>query len=211
MIAIVDYGVGNLGSALKGFQNAGFPAAVTHNPSEIERAEAVVLPGDGAFKDCYEGLEQRGLVGPIHAAIRSGKPFLGICVGMQLLFEGSDEGEPSPGLAVFRGRCIRFPDGRSTGLKVPHMGWNELRVADEGTCAMLSGLGPHPYVYFIHSYYPVPADRSVILATANHGVDFAAVVGKDNVFGMQFHPEKSQTVGLKMVKAFGELTTACPQ
>jgi len=205
MIAIVDYGMGNLRSAQKGLEVAGHDAVITDNPDDIERADGVVLPGVGAFKDCFEGLQSRGLVEPVKRAAGSGKPFLGICVGMQLLFEESDEGGVSPGLGIFPGRVVRFPDAHLTGLKVPHMGWNRLARVVGRDCPILDATSASPSVYFVHSYYPRPADESLVLATANYGFDFPAIVGRDNVYACQFHPEKSQQEGLNLLRAFGGL------
>jgi glutamine amidotransferase len=210
MIAIVDYGMGNLRSAQKGLEKAGHNAIITDDPGDIARADGVVLPGVGAFKDCFDGLTARGLAGPVTEAARSGKPFLGICVGMQLLFEESEEGGISPGLGIFPGRVVRFPDAHQTGLKVPHMGWNQLKRAPGRDCPLLDATSAEPYVYFVHSYYPKPADESLVLATANYGHDFAAVVGRGNVYACQFHPEKSQHEGINLLRAFGTLCGGAP-
>lgn len=205
MIAIVDYGMGNLRSAQKGLEKAGSDAIITDDAAVIDRADSVVLPGVGAFKDCYDGLKQRGLVKPVIEAARSGKPFLGICVGLQLLFESSEEGEGSEGLGIFRGRVIRFDEASKTGLKVPHMGWNELKPVPGRPCALLDGLRKNPYTYFVHSYYAAPEDQGVVLATCDYGVTFPAMVGRDNVFAVQFHPEKSQSDGIEILRAFSGL------
>ncbi len=205
MIAIVDYGMGNLRSAQKGFEKAGHEAMVTSDAVAIREARAVVLPGVGAFRDCYEGLAGLRLVDPVLEAAHSGRPFLGICVGMQLMFEASEEGEGVQGLGIFKGRVVRFPDGRKTGLKVPHMGWNFLCAEDGRRRPLTACLSEQPAVYFVHSYYPAPDDPDTVLATAEHGVRFAAMCGKDNVYAVQFHPEKSQREGLAILKAFGEL------
>ena len=204
MIAIVDYGMGNLRSAQKGLEKAGHPAVITDDPALVAKADAVVLPGVGAFKDCFDGLKARGFVEPLRAAAASGKPFLGICVGLQLLFEESEEGEGSEGLGIFKGRVVRFPEGRDTGLKIPHMGWNQLTPKSDYADALLHEAGERPFVYFVHSYFAVPEDDSIVLATSEHGVEFAAMVGKDNVFAVQFHPEKSQKNGIAILKAFGD-------
>jgi imidazole glycerol-phosphate synthase subunit HisH len=204
MIAIVDYGMGNLRSAQKGFEKAGHEAIVTDDPADIERAAAVVLPGVGAYADCYAGLEERGLIDPVKAAAASGKPFLGICVGMQLLFEGSEEGDCPKGLGILPGRVVRFPHDPTGVHKVPHMGWNQVTPAPGASTPILEGLEA-PYVYFVHSYFPRPADPGVVLATAEHGVRFAAVVGRGNVVATQFHPEKSQDAGIAILRAFGNL------
>lgn len=206
MIAIVDYGMGNLRSAQKGFEKAGFEAVVTDDPAVIERADRVVLPGVGAYRDCYEELVSRGLVEPVKRAARSGRPFLGICVGLQLLFESSEEGDCKEGLGIFPGRVVRFPDASQTGLKVPHMGWNQLRPVADRSCKLLDGLSKNPYTYFVHSYYAVPENPEIVLATCEYGVEFPAMVGRDNVYAVQFHPEKSQSDGLEILRAFGRLT-----
>ncbi len=204
MIAIVDYGMGNLRSAQKGLEKAGFEAVVTEDPGDLAAAAGVVLPGVGAFKDCYEGLRSRGFADAVREIARSGKPLLGICVGMQLLFDYGEEGDGSVGLGILPGKVARFPDAATTGLKVPHMGWNRLEPAHGRPCPILRRLGPDPYVYFVHSYYPDPECPGDIYATAEHGVRFAAVVGRGNVFGVQFHPEKSQAVGIGILQSFGE-------
>lgn len=205
MICIVDYGMGNLRSAQKGLEKAGHEAVVSDAPRDIDRAAAVVLPGVGAFKDCYDGLAARGLVEPVKAAAASGKPFLGICVGLQLLFEYSEEGAGSEGLGVFGGRVVRFPDAAETGLKVPHMGWNRLMPAAGQPGPLLAETTGNPYTYFVHSYYAVPEDPEIVLATCDYGVEFPAMVGRDNVYAVQFHPEKSQTEGIAILRAFGNL------
>lgn len=204
MIVIVDYGMGNLRSAQKGFEKAGLQAVITDDADRIAEAPAVVLPGVGAFKDCYEGLKSRGLVEPIKAAANSGRPFLGICVGLQLLFDESEEGGISPGLGILPGRVVRFPDARQTGLKVPHMGWNSITPV-AGRCDLFAGMHPEPFVYFVHSYYAQPADDRLVLARCQYGVEFPAMVGRDNIFAVQFHPEKSQVQGIRLLHAFGEL------
>lgn len=204
MIAIVDYGMGNLRSAQKGLEKVGYDAVVTSDPATIRAAKGVVLPGVGAFKDCYDGLVECGLKEAVLEVIASGTPLLGICVGMQLLFDYGEEGAGSPGLGILAGRVTRFPDASDTGLKVPHMGWNEIRSTSSNSGGLLRHCSKTPYVYFVHSYYAVPEDDSVILATAEYGYTFPAMVGKDNVFGVQFHPEKSQREGLGILKAFGD-------
>lgn len=203
MIAIADYGMGNLRSVQKGFEKAGHTAVITDDGKVIDKADAVVLPGVGAFKDCFEGLRSRGLVDPVKAAANSGRPFLGICVGLQLLFDESEEGGVSSGLGILPGRVVRFPEGKSTGMKVPHMGWN--KIAPVNGCPLLKGLDPEPCVYFVHSYYARPVDRRHILATCEYSVEFPAMVGHDNIFAVQFHPEKSQVQGIKLLRAFGAL------
>ncbi len=197
--------MGNLRSAQKGLEKAGHQAMISEDPADIARADAVVLPGVGAFKDCYDGLASRGLVEPVKDAAASGKPFLGICVGLQLLFEESEEGAGSKGLGIFGGRVVRFPEAAQTGLKVPHMGWNRLLPAEGRACPLLAETCGSPYAYFVHSYYAVPEDPGVVLAHCDYGVRFAAMVGRDNVYAVQFHPEKSQTEGIAILRAFGNL------
>jgi glutamine amidotransferase len=204
VIVIVDYGMGNLRSAQKGLEKAGVDAVISEDPKDIDRAEAVVLPGVGAFGDCLEGLKSRGMVEPLRRAAADGRPFLGICVGLQLLFEGSEEGDVREGLGIFPGRVVRFP--RQEGLKVPHMGWNRLTAVRPSP--LLNGSEGKPYVYFVHSYYAQPADPDIVLATSEHGVEFPAVVGRGNVFAVQFHPEKSQADGIAILRRFGEFIRA---
>jgi len=194
-VAIVDFGIGNLGSVTKGFRRVGVEPLLTGELSELESADVIVLPGDGAFAACKAELETRGMLPVLQRAAAAGKPLLGICIGMQLLFEESEEHGHHRGLGLLPGRVRRFDDG----LPVPHMGWNELRPV--GPHALLEKVAPGDCVYFIHSYY-CDAAPEVVLATADYGRDFAAVVGRDNVLGVQFHPEKSQRVGLRMVEGF---------
>jgi glutamine amidotransferase len=197
-IAIVDYGMGNLRSVLKAFERLGRAAEVTRDPDRIVAAPGVVLPGVGAFGACMENLTALGLVEPVKRAIAAGRPFLGICLGMQLLFDESEEFGPVPGLGVLRGRVVRFPP--SPELKVPHMGWNSLRIARRAPA--LAGIADGDYVYFVHSYYPVPDDPAVVATTTGYGLEFASSVSRDNVFACQFHPEKSQRVGLRLLENF---------
>lgn len=203
MIAIVDYGLGNLHSAAKAFEHLGFKAVLTSDPADLAEADAVVLPGVGAYGDCYRGLEERGLVAPVREAAASGKPFLGICVGFQLMFEGSEEGPFDGGLGIFKGWVRRFQAEPGSGLKVPHMGWNQVYVPEGRACPLLPA-GESPYFYFVHSYYAAPEEPEVVLGACHYGHEFPAIVGRDNVFACQFHPEKSQAAGLALLKRFGE-------
>ena len=197
-VAIVDYGMGNLRSVQKALERLGHAAEVTRDPARIATAPGVVLPGVGAFAACMENLTALGLVEPVQRAIASGRPFLGICLGMQLLFEESEEFGPVRGLGVLPGRVVRFaPD---PALKVPHMGWNQLRVVRR--VPQLAGIEDGAYVYFVHSYYPVPADPALVATTTVYGPEFASSVVIDNVFASQFHPEKSQRVGLRILENF---------
>ncbi len=202
-IAIVDYGVGNLRSAQKAFERCGHGAEVTRDADRIASAPGVVLPGVGAFGTCMDNLRGFALVEPVLDVIRRGTPFLGICVGMQLLFEESSEFGPLPGLGVLPGKIVRFP--HDAERKVPHMGWNTLRVARRSP--HLDGIDDGAYAYFVHSYYPVPADPALVATATPYGEEFASAVGRDHVFGTQFHPEKSQKTGLRLIANFVRLVT----
>jgi glutamine amidotransferase len=195
MIAIADYGIGNLGSVTKAFRHAGAEVVLTGDPDVLRAADALVLPGDGAFGATMEEVTRRGLVPVFRATVAAGKPLLGICIGMQLLFEESEEHGRHEGLSFLPGRVRRFDDG----LPVPHMGWNRLHARRPHP--LLDGLADGSYVYFVHSYF-CEAPEEVVIATSDYGRDFPAVVGRDNVLGVQFHPEKSQAVGLRMVANF---------
>jgi glutamine amidotransferase len=197
-LAIVDYGVGNLRSAQKAFETLGQPAEITSDAERIAAAPAVVLPGQGAFGTCMENLAAAGLVESVRQAARSGRPFLGICVGMQILFEESEESPGVPGLGIFAGRVVRFP--RDSDRKVPHMGWNQLKIVRR--VPPLAQVDDGAYVYFVHSYHPVPADPGVVATTTEYGRDFVSSVGRDNVYAGVFHPEKSQRVGLALLAGF---------
>jgi glutamine amidotransferase len=201
MIAIADYGIGNLGSVTKGFRRAGADVALTGDPEALRRADALVLPGDGAFGATVAEVERRGLVPVLREAAAAGKPLLGICIGMQLLFEESEEHGRHRGLGLLPGRVRRFEGP----LPVPHMGWNRLRA--RRAHAVLDGVPDGAHVYFVHSYY-CDAPEEVVIATSDYGRDFAAIVGRGSVLGVQFHPEKSQEVGLRMVASFVRLAEA---
>jgi glutamine amidotransferase len=202
-VAIIDYGMGNLRSVQKGFERVGVAAVVTRDVERIARAAGVVLPGVGAFGACMENLRRFGLIDVVHRVIEEGKPFLGICLGMQLLFDESEEFGPVAGLGILRGRCVRFRSGNGSELRVPHMGWNQIRIRRE--VPHLSGIGDNTFVYFVHSYYVVPHDPAVIATTTEYGDEFVSAVAKDNIFACQFHPEKSQKVGLRILENFGNL------
>lgn len=206
-IAIIDYGMGNLRSVQKAFERLGHAAEVTGDAERITRAPGVVLPGVGAFAACMTNLGAAGLVEPVKQVIRAGRPFLGICLGMQLLFEESEEFGPVRGLGVLPGRVVRFmPD--DPALKVPHMGWNELHVARP--MPALAGIESGASVYFVHSYYPVPADPTLVATTTTYGPEFASSVARDNIFACQFHPEKSQRVGLRLLENFAAVVRGRP-
>jgi glutamine amidotransferase len=212
MIAIIDYGMGNLRSVHKAFEHLGFDAIVTRDKKKIASASKVVLPGVGAFKDCMKNLTELDLIEPIIKSIRSGKNFLGICLGLQLLFTESEEFGKHKGLNVIPGKVIRFPEkilGRKklkegetvAALKIPQIGWNQIKKKKE--VPFLKEVPDESYVYFVHSYYVVPKDKKVIATTTDYGVEFTSSIYTDNIFATQFHPEKSQTVGLEILKAFG--------
>ena len=206
MIAIIDYGMGNLRSVQKGLEKIGAEAFVTNDPKTLYEADRVVLPGVGAFRDCIKNLEQGGFVEPILRVIADGRPFLGICLGLQLLFSESEEFGLHKGLGVIPGRVVRFPDGMCIGgdkLPVPHMGWNQILI--QKNSPVFDGIADNTNFYFVHSYYVKPDEPSVVAATCNYGIEFCAARQRDNVMATQFHPEKSQAVGLKMLKNFAEM------
>jgi glutamine amidotransferase len=199
MIAIVDYGMGNLRSVEKGFLKVGVDARIVSDRKSVEDARGVVLPGVGAFKDCIKNLTDADLTDAIIKSIRKGKPFLGICLGLQVLFSESEEFGVCKGLDVFRGKVVRFPE---SGLKVPHMGWNTVKIGRRPP--VFDGIPDDSYFYFVHSFYVAPEDRDIIAGTTQYGPEFTSMVWKDNVLATQFHPEKSQEMGLKILKGFGD-------
>jgi glutamine amidotransferase len=196
MIAIVDYGMGNLRSVQKAFEKIGVTARIVPFPRDLERARGIVLPGVGAFGQAMNNLRTIGWDVALRESVARGVPLLGICLGMQLLFESSEEMGQHAGLGILRGAVKRF-DG---ALKVPQMGWNQIHIKQPSV--LLRDIAEGSYAFFVHSYYCAPRDESVILATTDYGIKFASVVGYENVFGAQFHPEKSQSVGLKMLENF---------
>jgi len=196
MLTIVDYGVGNLRSVYMAFRRLGVPAELARTPEALRRATAVVLPGVGAFGDAIANLRALGLEDDLVAAIRDGVPFLGICVGLQLLFEVSDEMGEHRGLGVLGGRVRRFPHG----LAVPHMGWNQ--VHQRRATPLWRDVADHSYAYFVHSYYADPADSKVVAATTDYGLEYASAVAQGNLYAIQFHPEKSQDVGERILGNF---------
>ncbi|MFZ5901071.1 imidazole glycerol phosphate synthase subunit HisH [Desulforudis sp. 1088] len=199
MIVIIDYGMGNLRSVQKGFAKVGWEAGIVSEPEALEAARGVVLPGVGAFADAMRNLRDMGMDLAIRRAIDAGKPFLGICLGQQLLFESSEEWGRSRGLGVFRGTNRRLPES----VKVPHMGWNEVEIRRPSP--IFAGIPDRTRFYFVHSYHVQPVDDEIILAETEYGVRFASVVGRGNVFGIQFHPEKSSGFGLQILRNFGKL------
>jgi len=199
MITIIDYGMGNLRSVQKAFERVGAQAVVINNPEALQDADALVLPGVGAFGDAMTNLRAAGLVGPILSAVGEGKPLLGICLGMQLLFEESEEMGCHQGLSLLPGRVRRFAEG----LKVPHIGWNQIHI--RRPCPLLTGVRDGSFAYFVHSYYADPAEEEIVVAVTDYGPGFASVVAQGRVFGIQFHPEKSQDVGLRILRNFVSL------
>ena len=207
-IAIIDYGIGNLRSAEKAFQYLGFDARLTHDPKDLANAGKLVLPGVGNFGECVANLASHGLVEPLLKAVKAGKPLLGICVGLQMLYEGSEESPAAKGLGLLKGFVHRFRGSAFEGpsaLKVPQIGWNALEFPPK-VHPLFAGVAPGSYVYFVHSYAVQPADESSVLAWSDYGSRFCAAAGQGNVIGTQFHPEKSQAVGLAMLNNFGKLS-----
>jgi glutamine amidotransferase len=202
MIAIIDYGMGNLRSVQKAFEHMGREAVVTSDAKAILSASKVVLPGVGAFPDCMRNLDQYGLIDAVRRTIESGKPFLGICLGLQLLFTESEEFGISKGLDIIKGRVVRFTGPAFKDLKVPHMGWNSLSIKKRPPA--LQDVPENSHVYFVHSFHVVPNDKNVIATTTLYGIEFVSSIWKDNIFAAQFHPEKSQALGLSILKRFGE-------
>jgi len=197
-IVIIDYGMGNLRNVQKGFEKIGFEARLTRNKNEIGRASAIVLPGVGAFKDCVENLEKYGLVEPLLRSIEKGKPYLGICLGLQILFSESEEFGSHKGLDLIQGKVVRFvPDPEH---KVPHMGWNTIEKEKEGP--MLQGIEGGDFFYFVHSYYVIPDKTQWISSFTTYGKPFVSSIWKENLFATQFHPEKSQQKGLRILENF---------
>ena len=204
MIALLDYGSGNLRSVHKALLRVGAEVRIAQRPEEMADARAVVLPGVGAFDDCIHALEKQALLEASRKFIQSGRPFLGICVGYQALFEKSEEfNSCAAGMGVFAGKVVRF--SQSDGLKVPQIGWNQLEVL-QPECPLFRGVPSGSYVYFVHSFFPKPVDASIVATRTNYGETFASSVWHENVFATQFHPEKSQKVGLQLLSNFVELT-----
>ena len=208
MIAVIDYGMGNLRSVQKALEHVGAQVIVTNDPNLIMSADSVVLPGVGAFKDCMANLTQLKLIDPIRKFIDGGKPFLGICLGLQVLFEESEEYGPVAGLGVLPGKVMKFANASSETkggppIKIPHMGWNNIEVKKK--TPLFDKLGAEPYFYFVHSYYVVPEDQSMVATVTNYGVEFVSGIQYKNIYAFQFHPEKSQTMGLSLLERFSNL------
>ena len=200
MIALIDYGSGNLRSVHKALLKVGAQVCIAQHPEETAGAQAMVLPGVGAFDDCIQALQKQALLEAAREFIQSGRPFLGICVGYQALFERSEEfNSCATGLGIFTGKVVRFTE--QPGLKIPQMGWNQIAIVKTG-CPLYRGVSDGSYVYFVHSYFPKPADDSLVATRTDYSGSFASSIWKDNVFATQFHPEKSQAVGLKVLENF---------
>jgi glutamine amidotransferase len=201
MIVVVDYGMGNLRSVQKGFERVGFNAVVSRDPRDIRNAERLVLPGVGAFPECMKNLSGYDLIDPIMEFLQSGRPFLGICLGLQLLFDESEEFGAHEGLKVIPGKVVGFE--RNMGLKIPHMGWNQVKFSKE--VPIFRGIEDNTFFYFVHSFYVVPSISSYIAAQTDYGITFTCAINRDNIYAVQFHPEKSQENGLKILKNFASL------
>jgi len=205
VIALIDYGSGNLRSVHKALLKVGAQVRLARQPAEVADAQALVLPGVGAFDDCIQALGKQALLEASRQFIQSGRPFLGICVGYQALFEKSEEfNSCAPGLGVFQGNVVRF--SAQDGLKIPQIGWNQLEIV-KPECPLFRGIPSGSYVYFVHSFFPKPADASIVATRTTYGETFASAVWRDNVFATQFHPEKSQNIGLQLLKNFVELAS----
>ena len=204
MIALLDYGAGNLRSVEKALRFVGGNVRLVQSPDGMKNASAVVLPGVGAFDDCVNAMQRQELLEATRGFIGTGRPFLGICIGYQALFEQSEEFDScATGLGLFAGKVVRFPDGQ--GLKVPQIGWNQIEIV-QPECPVFRGVENGSHVYFVHSFYPQPEDNSIAATRTTYGVDFVSAVWRENVFATQFHPEKSQKVGLKVLENFVNLT-----
>ncbi|MHC4877509.1 MAG: imidazole glycerol phosphate synthase subunit HisH [Planctomycetota bacterium] len=201
MIHIVDYGMGNLRSVQKAFESLGIEAAICTKATELADCEKMLLPGVGAFRDAIQELKQQDMVGPIHDHVAAGRPLLGICLGLQLLFDVSYEEGEWEGLGLVPGKVIRFED--QPDLKIPHMGWNTVKF--EQQVPLYDGIDEGSYFYFVHSYHVVPDDDAVTATRTEHGVPFVSSIARDNLYATQFHPEKSQSVGLRLLKNFASL------
>ena len=205
VIALLDYGSGNLRSVEKALRKVGADLLVTTRPESLRDARAIVLPGVGAFDDCISAMQRQELLSAVREFIQTGKPFLGICVGYQALFEKSEEfNSCAAGLGIFGGKVVRFTE--RPGLKIPQIGWNQLEIT-RPDCPLYNGIPDGSHVYFVHSFYPQPTDPSIVATRTDYGDPFASSVWRDNVFATQFHPEKSQAVGLRLLKNFVALAS----
>jgi glutamine amidotransferase len=205
MIAIIDYGMGNLRSVQKALERVGYPAIIVSTPEALKQAQGIVLPGVGAFGDTMDNLRAQGLDRAIKQEIAAGKPFLGVCLGLQVLFEGSEEMGSYQGLGILPGRVRRF----AGGLKVPHMGWNQVNLRQCPDNPLFQGIPDKSYFYFVHSYYVEPVDKAIVSGATEYGITFTSMVARGNLFGVQFHPEKSSDIGQRVYANFGRLVAAC--
>jgi len=210
LIAIIDYGMGNLRSVQKGFEAVGADAIVTSDSQKILSAQSVVLPGVGAFKACMDNLEKFGLIDTVKKSVQSGKPFLGICLGLQLLFGQAEEFGSVSGLGILKGKVVGFKDaqpksGSGDLLKIPHMGWNNVEV--KSSYPLFDSIPNRSHFYFVHSYYVMPEEKDNVATTTNYGIDFVSGVHHENIHAFQFHPEKSQRLGLAILKNFSKLSS----
>jgi glutamine amidotransferase len=203
MIAIIDYGMGNLRSVSKGFESLGYKTSVTRASEEILNSSGIVLPGVGAFGDCIRNLDEFNLTEAIKKSMMQKKPFLGICLGLQVLFEESEESPEVRGLGILKGRIVKFPKFDDKRLKIPHMGWNQVALAKE--TPLFNGIPNSSWFYFVHSYYPEPDDQEIIVGRTTYGIDFTCAVSEGNIFACQFHPEKSSSMGLWILENFADL------
>jgi len=199
LLGLVDYGSGNLRSVRRALEHAGGTCVLARTPAEAAKCDALVVPGVGSFGDCARQLREAGLWDFLREWLAADRPYLGICLGYQLLFESSEESPGVEGLGALKGKVVHFP--KAAGLKIPHMGWNQLHITASSD-RLMKGLGQNPDFYFVHSYYPVPEDASVITSTCDYGVEFASSVSRGNLSAVQFHPEKSQALGLSMLRNF---------
>ena len=199
-IVVIDYGLGNLASVYNALKILGSEPKISDSPDDVKKAVKIILPGVGAFRDCLNGLKKRNLIDALKSALASGKVYLGICLGLQILFEASEEGNIK-GLGVLKGKVKRFRE--EDKIKVPQIGWNKVdyRLKTEG-CRLLDGIEDNSHFYFDHSYYVDPSDKDIVAATTDYGKDFTSMIRKDNIYGVQFHPERSQKMGLKMLENF---------
>ena len=199
-IVVVDYGLGNLASVYNALKFLGADAKISESPSDAEKAKKLVLPGVGAFRDAIAGLKERGLAEPLKRHLLSGKPYLGICLGLQILFEKSEEGA-SKGLGVLKGKVKRFRE--KDGVKVPHIGWNRVKFEGQGSKpGITDGIENSSYFYFDHSYYAEPSEGGIVAGITDYGINFASMISRDNIYAVQFHPERSQRLGLEMLRNF---------
>jgi glutamine amidotransferase len=209
LIAVVDYEMGNLHSVAKAVEKAGGRVQVTSSPGAIRRAQAVLLPGVGAFGEAMKRLASKKLIAPVHEALQKNKPFMGICLGLQLLFERSEESPNTRGLGYFKGQVIRFRMPKNSNLKVPHMGWNTTEQGPAFKTPILHGMTPRSYFYFVHSYFPSPEETSIVATKTHYGRSFCSSVAMGRLFASQFHPEKSGDEGQKLLRNFVHEVATC--